>query len=257
MPCKHQPLCNLQTYMSIHISAVVRSNFITGCFFKSLVAPALTWLAYLRSATMFLSSNISLLLLYFSICLISSSACSRSAVPNRTLQQGTTLTFAAKGTRAVATKAVVFLKSSICLSNGSLAREWITPSGMYSPCRRAKQIHARPGGWAGTNQTEPRFLRGTTASSHAELYVISNKFCLLTLCCTKPDTTTRHDTHFCCEGHQSSSHEGSRFLEKFDLPLERFARSRVDHSFGHVQPLPPNNQNQTTNRTEAAVSVTW
>ena len=36
------------------------------------------------------------------------SACSRSAVPKRTLQQGTTLTFAAKGTRAVATKAVVF-----------------------------------------------------------------------------------------------------------------------------------------------------
>ena len=26
-----------------------------------------------------------------------------------------------------------------------------------------------------TNQTEPRFLRGTTASSHAELYVISNE----------------------------------------------------------------------------------
>ena len=36
------------------------------------------------------------------------------------------------------------------------------------------------------------------------------KFCLLTLCCTKTDTTTRHDTHFCCEGHQSSGHEGSR-----------------------------------------------
>ena len=26
-----------------------------------------------------------------------------------------------------------------------------------------------------TNQTEPRFLSGTTASSHAELYVISNE----------------------------------------------------------------------------------
>ena len=70
------------------------------------------------------------------------SACSRSAVPKRTLQQGTTLTFAAKGTRAVATKAVVF-KSSTCLSSGSLALERIAPSGMSSPCRRHRAVHAR------------------------------------------------------------------------------------------------------------------
>ena len=36
---------------------------------------------------------------------------------------------------------------------------------------------------------------------------LTSKFCLLTLCCTKTDTTTRHDTHFCCEGHSVIKHE--------------------------------------------------
>ena len=51
-----------------------------------------------------------------------SSAYSRSAVPKRTLQQGTTLTFAAKGTRAVATKAVVFEKFDLPLERFARSR---------------------------------------------------------------------------------------------------------------------------------------
>ena len=57
---------------------------------------------------------------------------------------------------------------------------------------------------------------------------LPSKFCLLPLCCTKTDTTTRHDTHFCFEGHQSSCHEGGRFLQSSTSFSSRsLARERV------------------------------
>ena len=88
--------------------------------------------------------------------------------------------FCCEGHQSCSHEGSRLLKSSTCLSSGSLARERIAPSGMSSPCRRHRASTCpTPGGWAGTNQTEPRFLRGTTASSHAELYVISNEQVLL------------------------------------------------------------------------------
>ena len=56
------------------------------------------------------------------------------------------------------------------LESGSLLRACLALAAETCPI---------PGGRAGTNQTEPRFLSGTTASSHAELYVISNEQVLL------------------------------------------------------------------------------
>ena len=110
-----------------------------------------------------------------------------------------------------------FSKSSTGISSGSLAREGIAPSGMYSPCRQPpapSKYMPEPGGRAGTNQTEPRFLRGTTASSHAELYVISNEQVLLAHALLYQNRHYKKARHsLLLRRHQSSCHEGGRFLK--------------------------------------------
>ena len=78
---------------------------------------------------------------------------------------------------------------------------------------------------------------------------LTSKFCLLTLCCTKTDTTTRHDTHFCCEGHQSCSHEGSRLLKSSTcLSSGSLARERIAPSGMSSPCRQTNNKHHTTNQ---------
>ena len=82
---------------------------------------------------------------------------------------------------------------------------------------------------------------------------LTSKFCLLMLCCTKTDTTTRHNTHFCCEGHQSSSHEGSRLLKSSTcLSSGSLARERIAPS-GMSSPC--RQQTQTTQPTNKQTSA--